>query len=470
MTPSYRFGDQSNALANMYSRIRNYVTVLWSQFRRGMTLLPMFVPKRYQFRNNLSIRFSGPFRIRSPMAATMILILILLYIRLLMLTQHAWLHSEEVHPSALLRQQVSLIPPKPMDPVTLLRYIQSQVQNQVTIPDTELYISFSADIGGQGTGNLISGLLAAHLLGLEFKRIVCVHPMYATFLSVFESTHPEVQAKCDAAYKNYKPATLSSITLINFLGAADECELQNVMSDTTIPMISLIANTYPRWPSVPKNFFFHYYQPKPILLEALPYKVHPKTVVHLRQPDNEHEDHRSGLDDASLTALGKLLPADSSTFLVTNNVVYYDRFSKCCNWDHPQWDLIVHSAFERSWSMVNGTEASRKYDQNVRMWVDWYTLLTAETVYHTHSDFSISAIHWVNNMDSHSIVGYNPDTDKFESTDESWRRDGETIPMNQRTLQGSPGTTNELRACQEHTRRVTAEREAAAQGKSNNVS
>jgi hypothetical protein len=449
----------SNGGSNGHSAMFNSVSTIYTQIRHGMMRLPALIQKRkgIPVSNGLSLRFIEPSAIQRPVVATVVLILTILYVLLLILTEHELHNSEENHPSALLRKQIAL--PISMDPVTLVRHIQSQVKDQVVIPDTDLYISFNANIGGQGTGNIISGLLAAHLLGLEFHRIVCVHPMYDKFLSVFEYVHPEVEAKCAAAYEKYSD-TKHSISLINFVGAADECELQNIMSNTNIPLVTLIANTYPRWPSVPANFFFHHYQPKPVLLEALPYKVHPKTVVHLRQPDNQNEDRRSGLDEDSLTALGNLLPADSSTFLVTNNVIFYERFEQCCNWDHPQWNIIVHSAFELSWSAINVTEASRRYDQNIRMWVDWYTILTAKTVYHTHSDFSISAIHWVNNMDSHSIVGYNRNSGQFETTDESWRRDGETIPMSQRTLQGSPGTTHELRACQEDTRRETAEREA----------
>jgi hypothetical protein len=461
MTQPQRGADRANGESIRQSKIFNSIADIYTHLWHRIMQLPGLIQKRKRIPNGISLRFSVPSGIQRPVVATVVLTLAILYVLLLILSDHELRNSEENHPSALLRKQIDL--PLPMDPHTFVRYIQSQVQSQVVIPDTDLYISFQANIGGQGTGNLISGLLAAQLLGLEFHRIVCVNPMYTNFLSVFEYVHPEVEAKCAAAHEKYSDAMIqNTISLINFVGAADECELQNVMSNTNIPMVLLIANTYPRWPSVPANFFFHHYQPKTVLLEALPYKVHPKTVVHLRQPDDENGDRRSGLDEDSLTALGKALPKDSSTFLVTNDVILYERFEKCCNWDHPQWDLIVHSAFEKIWSVRNGTEASRKYNQNIRMWVDWYTILTAKTVYHTHSDFSISAIHWVNNMDSHSIVGYHRNSGLFETTDESWRRDGETIPMSERTLQGSPGTTNELRACQERTRHETEEREAMA--------
>jgi len=59
------------------------------------------------------------------------------------------------------------------------------------------------------------------------------------------------------------------------------------------------------------------------------------------------------------------------------------------------------------------------------MWADWYTILTAKMVYHTHSDFSISAIHW-QNIESKTIDGYDRFGHYLKLVDESWRQDGET--------------------------------------------
>ena len=213
------------------------------------------------------------------------------------------------------------------------------------------------------------------------------------------------------------------------------------------------------------------------MLDALPYTIQPTTVVHLRQPD-DYSDFRDGLDTDSLNALGKLLPPNESTFLVTNNVDFYERFTKCCQWSHPQWNVVQHSALDYSWgagSQNNNFETSsndtdqkrdralqqQKEKQNVQMWVDWYTLLMADDVYHTHSDFSISTIHWMNKKDhSFSIRGYNVDTQQLETQMESWWVDGETIPIVQRTIQGQPGTTNELRACLPETQKETEQRQS----------
>ena len=39
------------------------------------------------------------------------------------------------------------------------------------------------------------------------------------------------------------------------------------------------------------------------------------------------------------------------------------------------------------------------------MWADWYTLLNAQTIFHTHSDFSRSAARWNENIQSWTILG-----------------------------------------------------------------
>jgi hypothetical protein len=361
------------------------------------------------------------------------------------------------------------------DPQLFLQQIQAKVRKKKEIytlqsaktnvsfaNDDDYFIIYDATLFGQGTGNLISGLLAAHLLGQEFDRIVCINPQhYSSFLMAFESVDPIVIAKCPSII--YQSNNMSSgteqhiIAIISFGGTADECEIQNLMSDRTKKVIHLVGNTYPRWPPIPDYYFLYHYQPTQVLYDILPYTTQPEFVVHLREPDDFNSDPRSGLDDASLTELGKILPK-AEAYLVTNNVDYYDRFIKCCNWKNSNWDSIMHSASGQYWGniqLVNSTQET----QNLRMWSDWYTILMAGTVYHTHSDFSISAIHWMNNRNSYSIKGYNPSTKRLETTVESWWYDGETIPINQRTLDGAPNTTNELRGCWDESLRLTAQRE-----------
>ena len=377
------------------------------------------------------------------------------------------LSSVQRNPEMVLRHKQSKLIQKniiPSSTTTIRRTLTRKAtrkKNNVVITDQDYFIIFDADIPGQGTGNLISGLLASHLLGDEFHRIVCVNPIYfSTFINAFESINILAQTKCPIILRRitehnmtyYQQHPKHMVTVINFLGAADECDLQNIMSDPTKHIIHFIGNTYPRWPTVPDDYFLHYYQPKSILLDHLPYHEQPKIVVHLREPDDVEFDPRLGLDDVSLSALGETLPKSSNTYLVTNHVPYYDRFVQCCSWSHAQWETVQHSAmYELQLLNKDNKEEQQNPDvirkQNLQMWSDWYTLLMADTVYHTHSDFSISAIHWMNNHNAHSILGYNTETKQFETQIESWWRDGETIPLVQRTIEGQPGTTNELRAC-----------------------
>ena len=337
--------------------------------------------------------------------------------------------------------------------------MSSSSSTNATITDSDLFIIYNANIPGQGVGNLIAGLLAAHLLGDEFDRIVCVNPQFwnSGFLTVFESIDPTARAKCPLVLQQQNPARLNEtrmhdLALINYEGAADECHLQNLMLDTNKKVIYMIANTYPRWPVVPNNYFLYYYQPTPTMFDALPYSIQPTTVVHLRQPDDSY-DRRNGLDADSLDALGKLLPSNSSTFLVTNNVDFYHRFRNCCHWSHPSWKTVTHTALGVSW----GTNASQNTTNelsppppppHVQTWVDWYTILMADDVYHIHSDFSISAIHWMNKKNhSFTINGYDALSQQVVTVPDLVWEDGETIPVRDRTVQGQPGTTNDLRAC-----------------------
>ncbi len=361
----------------------------------------------------------------------------------------------------------------------------SSPSTNATITNTDLFIIYNANIPGQGVGNLIAGLLAAHLLGDEFHRIVCVNPQFwnSGFLTVFEPIDPIAKAKCPLLLQQQDPARLNEtrvqdLALINYAGAADECDLQNLMVNTNMKVIYMIANTYPRWPVVPNNYFLQYYQPTSMLFDALPYSIQPTTVVHLRQPDDDY-DRRDGLDSDSLNALGKLLPSNSSTFLVTNNVDFYHRFHKCCQWSHPSWKTVTHTALGVSWGHVlddrdlaaptgrtNASEAetneltSAPPPPHVQTWVDWYTILMADDVYHIHSDFSISAIHWMNKKNhAFTIQGYNEQSQQLATLADLVWEDGETIPVRDRTVKGQPGTTNDLRACSGGSRGVVEDRE-----------
>jgi hypothetical protein len=342
--------------------------------------------------------------------------------------------------------------------------IQKDIPNQLPAPQEhsmeDRYIVFIPIRGGQGTGNIVAGLLAAHLLALEFNRTVCLSSLYQKFLDAFEPVNPVVIEKCPLILQGSLPTRDSDnyLTLINYYRAPDECLLKETLA-SDVSVLYLESNTYPRWPAIPNNMFFTNYRAKPELLKALPYRESPTTVVHLREPDGSG-DARKGLDDDSLVALGKMLPRD--TYLVTNRVDWYDKFEKEYGWSHPEWNEVIHSVFLRSWGVRGSNQRESRIvqgvdrgTQNLQMWCDWYTMLTAKFVYHTHSDFSISAIHW-QNLDSREIMGLNATTGELDLEEESWRITGETERLVDRTLGGKG--TSDLRECKSKDRRhVSAE-------------
>jgi hypothetical protein len=324
--------------------------------------------------------------------------------------------------------------------------------------NNERFLFFSGTLIGQGQGNVVSGLLAAHLLGQEFDRIVCVHE-YDNFLQAFDYANETVKRLCMNMSHIPPKSSRFRITLVNFAPTApDECDLQERLRSDT-PAYHIAGNTYPRWSAVPDNFFQMHYRPTPALLSVLPYRSRPTTVVHLRVPDTEY-DKRPGLDDFSLNALGELLPKVSTTYLVTNWVEHYERFAKCCQWSHPPWNRVRHSAYgdiidwgslrhgdqkKKETTNIVTNKQDEKMNQDLQLWADWYTLLTAETVYHTPSDFSGSAVHWSNKRDSHVIRGYNATTGQLETDMEWWWRDGVTVPLKDRKRDALG--TSALRQC-----------------------
>jgi hypothetical protein len=263
----------------------------------------------------------------------------------------------------------------------------------------------------QGIGNLMNGLLATHLLGMEFNRVVCVSPEWHDFFVAFDVLDP----KC----ANIPSRTLqTSLWLVNFGKLpVNECHLRDKLASKRDPVLYLVANTYPsRWPTtgVPLLKLESYYTPRVRLLKSLPWKSSPpSTVVHLRQPDDPGLDPREGLDTATLQALGSFLSSRPSTpFLVTNQVDFYDYFQFHFGWYHPSWQGVQHSANAKvEWGDHGGGGGQQKSNQHeqqiLELWSDWWTLYQAEAVYHTHSDFSLSAVHWSsgNTKESYTIRG-----------------------------------------------------------------
>lgn len=304
------------------------------------------------------------------------------------------------------------------------------------IYDNPKYIMFLPIETGQGIGNIMNGLLAAHLFGEEFGRIVCVSNHFKDFHQAFSPVHPQALRDCPTL-PQMNPVQVPRIELYNFYTPPNECQLRDELASST-KVLFMIGNTYPRWPPVPDNFFVDYYRPKAELVELLPWQDPPHTVVHLRQADSAL-DPRKGLDPVSLQLLGQTLPRDT-TFLVTNRVEWYDLFAKQYGWLHPSWEEVKHSALGISWGQRLGVDKlpappqQQQHQQTaIQMWCDWYTILMAKRVYHTHSDFSLSAIHWMNIHNAKTIQGVDEEHHTLLLTDESWKVDGESPPLVNRT-------------------------------------
>lgn len=291
------------------------------------------------------------------------------------------------------------------------------------------FLLFHPIWGNQGQGQMMSGLLAAHLLGKEFDRTVCVSQTYTSFRQAFE---PQTKACQELVPEGRLRLEKESIALLDYAEKYDECDIYHKLSNRNIRILHFTGNTYPsgfaNLPSNNNSFinFLDYYQPTRALLEILPWKNKtrsspPKVVVHLRQPDGTR-DARRGLDDRTLQALGGQLP--NHTFLVTNRVDWYLFFETKYHWNHPPWQNVQHSAIEEiDWANTitgsstlrhtqskykdnnHGNFTTEKGIQNLQLWSDWYTLWGAETVYHTHSAFSGSAISWNGKIQGYVICG-----------------------------------------------------------------
>ena len=93
------------------------------------------------------------------------------------------------------------------------------------------FIVFRKLAFGQGQGNIMAGLLAAHLWGQEFDRVVCVEKEYDEFHAAFETIHPLAAQHCPTlllqlANDNQHIPERNQLQAINFMMAPDECYLK----------------------------------------------------------------------------------------------------------------------------------------------------------------------------------------------------------------------------------------------------
>lgn len=309
--------------------------------------------------------------------------------------------------------------------------------------------------GGQGVGNLMNGLLAAHWLGREFHCIVCVSPEWKDFHMAWESLTPECT---NTILHKLPPRTLgTTVWILNYAPhPVNECQvkaqLQAVVDEDDI-CVYLVANDYPRWPSrssIQQGVDWNdLYRPTLAMQQMWTRAVRPwdptTPVVHLRAPDDDDKDHRTGLDLATRRALGERLSShhhnSTSTppFLVTNQVDYYTWFHEHYGWDHPSWTGVRHSALSNvRWTSSSSTTNNRTKDI-LQLWTDWWTLYRAKVIYHTNSDFSRSAARWSQCQDSYTIGGIDERSGTLLLTKDRWG-DENVAPLSERR-------TDALRNC-----------------------
>jgi hypothetical protein len=63
--------------------------------------------------------------------------------------------------------------------------------------------------------------------------------------------------------------------------------------------------------------------------------------------------------------------------------------------------------------------------------------MKADQMYHSHLDFSLSAIHWVNNQNTFTIQRYDAGSGKLVLKREPWITDGDALPLSQRIMPNS---------------------------------
>jgi hypothetical protein len=256
----------------------------------------------------------------------------------------------------------------------------------------------TTQLSNQGAGNLLTGLYAAHLLGVEFHRTVCT--VYPDLLVHFApSLQQQEQEDCHSTrmtihhrrrqQQQQQRQEEERLVILDYQ-ITDECHVQRVLA-SSVPVVVLSGNTYPRWPrrrrpsGQPRLNFLDWYRPRPEFLlryfsiinnssstassTTTPTTPPATVVVHLRSPDDVTFDPREGLDEASLRQMEQLIvgvakntnTSDRHTnniFLVTNNVSLYQRFAKCCHWSHANWDVVAHSANGVVWDNHHRTVTS----------------------------------------------------------------------------------------------------------------
>ena len=290
-----------------------------------------------------------------------------------------------------------------------MRELTDTFADNMTLTVANKFLVFENKGIGQGIGNIMNGLISCLLIAQKYNRIVCVSSWDA-FNNAFQSVHTD---ECTEILKTTSIYHRDVVQCWNF-GAgcekscwhsAGRCEL--VLGSAT-RIVWFDGNEYPEaiFPALSNGFFLALYTPTTALKQILVWEnqTPPKTVVHLREGDDA-SDVRGGLDATTLIALYKHLPSD--TFIITNSLRIHKHYN------NTTWASYEHDTRQRHTAISNDISTS------MLAWRDWYTVLMAESVYHTQSAFSESALR-CSGSKSKRITGRFDPGGNMVMEDETW--------------------------------------------------
>ena len=274
------------------------------------------------------------------------------------------------------------------------------------------WIRYHAPVRGQGSGNLMLGLLAAHLLARYYKREVCVD--WPHFNEAFRSFLP-----CPSDILNAKATTVSRW---NFGETSLEHDVACHMASNArvvawegndVGVGNERGEAFLRQKDSAETrawlgtVFDREYTPSESLRDLLPsaHQPYPSSVVHLRVGDGCPED-----DDAAecdFRGPFKTLGANWSTLAAElrrcapNATLLADRqsvFQKLPGYGRQHAFVRERRRLVSGHSISARRTSEANFDHlnmhnHLAAWADWYLLTRAETVYHTASGFSESAIY-----------------------------------------------------------------------------
>ena len=125
------------------------------------------------------------------------------------------------------------------------------------------FLVFHGKHRGQGSGNIMQGLLSAHLFGLEFNRTVCV--LWPAFFTAFEYSQPQHKDLCQGAESwhatpilmwNFAKMNVTFMTFCRILKST-LCRILETGIQDGVPTFHLVCFINISSPRQPCSTFYH---------------------------------------------------------------------------------------------------------------------------------------------------------------------------------------------------------------------